>query len=93
MCSKMFHVLFPHNPPVVDCGSVMVSSPLQVSQTNTTFNSTITYSCQLGYNLVGTPERTCQANGSYTGVEPSCMSELLVWAAIKHYLSNDESSF
>ena len=65
------------SPPVVDCGRLTASLPLQVMVINTTFNSTANYSCQVGYNLVGTAERTCQANGSYSGVEPSCMSELL----------------
>ena len=63
-------------PAVVDCGTLMASPPLQVTLINTTFNSTATYSCQVGYNLVGNSERICQANRSYSGVEPSCMSEL-----------------
>ena len=63
---------------MVNCGQIVVSDPLMVNPANATFNSTVTYSCQVGYNLVGNAERTCQANGSYSGVEPSCMSELLV---------------
>ena len=33
---------------------------------------TITYSCSEGYELVGSPNRTCQLNSSWQGEEPRC---------------------
>ncbi len=34
-----------------------------------------TYSCDTGYNLVGNTMRTCQANETWTGSDPTCESE------------------
>ena len=41
--------------------------------TNITVNSTATYSCNDGYNLVGDTTRTCLTSGSWSGVEPACI--------------------
>jgi hypothetical protein len=38
----------------------------------TTYNTTATYSCTSGYTLVGNMTRTCQANGTLSGSQPSC---------------------
>ncbi|XP_051775015.1 CUB and sushi domain-containing protein 1 [Erpetoichthys calabaricus] len=34
--------------------------------------STVRFSCEPGYLLRGSSERTCQANGSWTGIQPEC---------------------
>ena len=47
----------------------------RVVMTGISFGSTATYSCQIGYRLVGEPTRTCQANGQWSGVAPVCKSE------------------
>lgn len=63
---------------VVDCGSPIVMAPgsegLLSTQTNTTFNSTVMYSCQTGYTFMGVAERTCQADGTYSNAQPNCTS-------------------
>lgn len=41
----------------------------------TTFNSTAIYSCINGYNIVGNPVRTCQANGDWSDSAPMCESK------------------
>jgi hypothetical protein len=57
----------------VDCGSLTDPVNGAVTVTNTTFNSTATYSCNGGYNLVGdTTTRTCLASASWSGSKPSC---------------------
>lgn len=61
---------------VVECNRFMVSAPLMLVQPNNTFNTTATFSCETGYNLAGDAQRTCQANGTYSGVMPSCTCEL-----------------
>lgn len=38
----------------------------------TTFGEVATYSCDTGYGLVGTAQRTCQADGSWDGNPPIC---------------------
>lgn len=51
---------------------------LAVSQPSSTFNSTATYSCQsVGYNIDGDIQRTCGADGSYSGSEPTCTREYI----------------
>ena len=88
--SKIHFVAF---SSVVDCGPQTPrpgSGGLMVNQPNTTFNSTITYSCQVvGYTLNGSSERVCQANGSFSGVEPSCISELLDKALMEHFFTTN----
>ena len=64
---------------VVDCGALNASANGQVSHTNgTTFGQIATYSCDTGYNLVGNSTRTCQADGVWSGSEPTCQGVLLL---------------
>ena len=41
--------------------------------TNFTYSSTITYSCNVGYDLLGASSLTCLSNGSWNGSVPSCV--------------------
>lgn len=41
-------------------------------------DSMVRFSCEPGYTLRGTSERTCHANGSWSGTQPEC--EGIVWA-------------
>ncbi|CAI8036489.1 CUB and sushi domain-containing protein 1 [Geodia barretti] len=56
----------------VDCGSLTDPVNGAVTVTNTTFNSTATYSCNDGYSLVGDTTRTCLTSASWSGDEPTC---------------------
>ena len=57
----------------VDCGNLTHPAIGQVDHTaGTTFGQTATYSCNTGYNLVGDSTRTCQAEGIWSGSEPTC---------------------
>ena len=61
---------------VVDCRTLNTTMNGQVSHPNgTTFGQTATYSCNTGYNLVGDSTRMCQADGIWSGNEPTCISE------------------
>ncbi|KAL9989269.1 hypothetical protein ACROYT_G003802 [Oculina patagonica] len=35
-------------------------------------NSVVYFNCDLGYELVGSPDRKCQLNGTWTGIQPVC---------------------
>ncbi|KAG8263390.1 hypothetical protein J6590_035229 [Homalodisca vitripennis] len=43
-----------------------------VTLTGRLFNDRATYSCELGYHVVGLKERTCQADGNWSGQAPVC---------------------
>ena len=56
----------------VGCGS-QPNPNRQVRQAaGTTFGQTATYSCNIGYNVVGYSTRTCQATEVWSGSEPMC---------------------
>ena len=65
---------------VVDCGSLANPKFGRVVLTGTTFGSTATYSCQKGYELVGSSTRRCEANGRWSGVAPVCKSKISVFS-------------
>ena len=62
---------------VVNCGTLNAPANGQVSHTaGTTFGQTATYSCDLGYSLVGDSNHTCQATGRWLGNAPICQGML-----------------
>ena len=58
----------------VDCGRLPTPSngQLQVSFTTTTLGSTGSYHCISGYTLSENITRRCEANGAWSGTEPTC---------------------
>ena len=64
---------------VIDCGipnsPPANSSTLSITYTLTTYNSVATYSCGIGYNLVGDIQRTCLPNGLWSGQPAQCQSQ------------------
>ena len=46
-----------------------------ITDNNGTMSSV--YTCDQGYRLVGYAVRTCQADGTWTGTEPTCTCERL----------------
>ena len=64
---------------VISCGvpdlPLINSSGLTLIYFTLTYGSTVTYSCNVGYNLVGSPNRTCTASGNWSGTPPQCQSE------------------
>ena len=78
----------------MDCGSLNATVNGQVDLTSgTTFGQTATYSCNIGYNLVGDSTRTCQATGVWSGSTPTCqgvalLGNLILIIFIIHYKHN-----
>ena len=48
----------------------------------TTYNSVVTYTCEEGYTLQGSNNRTCQSSGQWTGSVPQCNRELAIWSTL-----------
>ena len=62
----------------MDCGTLTNPANGQVTHTGgTTFGQTATYSCNIGYNMVGGSTRTCLATGVWYGSAPICQGMLL----------------
>ena len=68
---------FPSVCAVVDCGTLEDPDNGQVDLSNTTFESTANYTCDLGYSLTGSSTRTCKANGEWSADPPSCECKCL----------------
>ena len=68
---------------MIDCGGltdpeggqVMISSGTVAA---TGLNAIASYTCDVGYELVGNAMRTCEANGEWNGTEPVCTRTLLM---------------
>lgn len=59
---------------VKDCLPLVVSYPLTIDTTATSFNTKVTYSCPVGSNILGIRIRICQADGTWSEKEPTCES-------------------
>lgn len=70
ICSKYVYFLV-----VADCGILTNIGPLMVTFNSTLVNSTVIYSCQEGYDLMGNSTRFCGPAGSWIGDVPTCQSE------------------
>lgn len=59
-------------PTASDCGSL--DNPLNgiVDISGTSFGDTATYRCNIGYQVVGEPVRTCEDTGLWSGTVPYC---------------------
>ena len=60
----------------VDCGDPGTPTNGQRSLSSTTYNSVVTYTCDVGYTLQGSNSRTCQSNGQWSGNVPQCQRTL-----------------
>jgi hypothetical protein len=61
----------------VDCGGLDAPENGSVAVDATTFGSRATYACDDRYELVGTSVRECHADGTWSGVAPSCERDLV----------------
>ena len=68
-------------PLAIDCGNPGTPTNSQHSLSGTTYNSLVTYTCDVGYTLQGSNSRTCQSNGQWSGRVPQCKGML-----VKHQL-------
>ena len=62
---------------VINCGDPGTLSNGQHTLSSTTYNSVVTYTCDVGYTLQGSNSRTCQSDGQWSGSIPQCNRKLL----------------
>ena len=48
------------------------------------YGDRVTFSCNHGYLLTGSSSRTCQSNGKWSGIQPSCISEYSLQSALNY---------
>ena len=63
-----FPALYCEAAPIPANGQVMYDSPNQ----SPTFNSKVTYSCDMGFELSGEATHQCTALGNWSGSTPIC---------------------
>ena len=67
------------NISVISCGvpdlPLVNSNGLIVNYSTVTYGSIVTYSCKVGYNLVGSPNRTCMESESWSDNPPQCIGQ------------------
>ena len=57
----------------VNCGTLSNPANGSVSHTaGTTYGQTAIYSCNTGYNLMGSSTRSCQSTQTWSGSAPTC---------------------
>ena len=54
------------------CEVPVVPANGSINSTGIIEGDTVTYFCNEGYNLSGDANRTCQSNGSWSGIQPDC---------------------
>ena len=65
-------------PVGVSCGQPDAPTNGRVdTSAGTSFGDVARYSCDTGYTLNGPAQRTCQADGQWSGSVPTCESEIL----------------
>ena len=56
---------------------VVMCPPLDSPMNGNEFQDVATYTCSESFSLIGPANRTCQANGEWSGEEPSCQSKFV----------------
>ena len=68
----------PLNPLVIECESLSNPANGMVTVTGLTPGSIATYTCDNTYQLLGNDTRTCDSNGLWTKMEPTCVRKYLM---------------
>ncbi|XP_077865312.1 uncharacterized protein LOC100372820 [Saccoglossus kowalevskii] len=76
VCKRESESLYEWSGPLpvcsIDCGVPSVPTNGSVEFTNTSEGFTAVYDCNIGYELFGSEQRTCQSNGTWSGDITHC---------------------
>ena len=61
----------------IDCGDPGMLPNGTVSYKNTYVTSVAEFTCHFGFELIGDGQRTCQPNGMWSNMVPTCTRKLL----------------
>lgn len=77
--AKSYDIISLHAITAVDCPALPTPNDGGVTMTGITAGSVATYFCDFGFMLSDNTPRTCQPDGTWDGMEPTCdRSELVV---------------
>ena len=75
----MCGIIFAFSCSAIDCGDPgNPENGRRILQGGTTFQSNVTYECDPGFSLVGVSFRTCRADGTWSGSQPSCTRKYIL---------------
>ena len=61
---------------VVNCGAPPAIANGQIHGSDFSYNAKVTYSCNaVNFKLSGSQERTCQADGTWSGMQAVCLGK------------------
>ncbi|KAH3691027.1 hypothetical protein DPMN_191513 [Dreissena polymorpha] len=61
---------------IKDCGQLKNPTKGKVDMSKgSTYQAVARYTCNRGYDLIGDEKRMCQSTGTWSGIQPSCISE------------------
>lgn len=66
------------SPTVITCCEQTAPTNGVMVGTSFSFSNQLEFNCNDGFSLQGSSQRTCQRDGTWTGVPPSCERELLL---------------
>ena len=69
--------LFLYTYLAVDCGDPGTPTNGQRNFSSTTYNSVVTYTCDVGYTLQGSNSRNCLYTGQWKGSVPHCIGKYI----------------
>ena len=72
------HVLFCHLFLAVDCGHLAAPMNGSSSADSTVFPNSVLFNCDPGFILNGSSARTCQSNGTWSGLSTVCVGRFEV---------------
>lgn len=62
----------------INCGDLSNITNGYVSVTSVTYGGKAKYTCDLGFAINGSEERTCQANATWSGTDTQCDGKTIV---------------
>lgn len=69
--------MFTFSFAAVNCGPLVIPKNGSLSGTSTVFPNSIQFQCDPGFILSGSSIRTCQANGTWSGLTTLCSGKML----------------
>lgn len=71
--------IYPFLTLAVNCGNPGIPHHGKMKKTGFTYKKNVTFSCEKYFELRGEKTRECQADGSWSGVQPKCVASKLLW--------------